>query len=300
MSRRLRRRRSDRAGHLQKPRLGSSARRLAFEPLEGRQLLAATPIAVHVAGSTGTEQFQLQIDGVAVTTWTNTRVLTASRVFDAFTYTHPTDVTIDRVRVALVNDGLASGGADRNLFVDGVTLASVKYESEATSVFSTGTWDAATNGRLEGFRQTEALHYNGYLQFGAAGSVIQIHAAGRTGEEQIQVQIGGQTVATFNNVGGNYATGQFVTLTYNSPTAIGLSQIRVAFSNDGTSTGGLDKNLRVDAITLDGLRSDWSRSASTSREVSSLRTGVRPSSAGSSLSRTSQSEYQDAQSACPG
>src|SRR5687768_16117316 len=195
MSRRSRRQRLNRAAVLSKSRPATAVRRLAFEPLESRQLLAATPIAVHVAGSTGTEQFQLQIDGAAVATWTNTRVLTASRVFDTFSYTHPTDVSIDRIRVALVNDGLAPSGVDRNLFVDGVTLANVKYESEATSVFSTGTWDAATNGRLEGFRQSEALHYNGHLQFGAAGSVIQIHAAGRTGEEQIQLQIGGQTVA---------------------------------------------------------------------------------------------------------
>jgi glucose/arabinose dehydrogenase len=248
------RRQSNCAVRFKNPSSALAARRLAFEPLEHRQLLAATPIAVHVAGSTGTEQFQLQIDGVAVATWTNMRVLTSARVFDTFNYTHPSDVSIDRVRVALINDGRTPENADRNLFVDGVTLAGVKFESEAASVYSTGTWDLVTNGRLEGFRRTEALHYNGHLQFGAAGSVIQIHAAGRTGEEQIQLQIGGQTVATFNNVGGNYTNGQFVTLTYNSPTAIGLANVRVAFSNDGASTGGQDKNLRVDAVTLDGLR----------------------------------------------
>ena len=232
----------------------SAARRLAFESLESRRALAATPVTIYAAGSTGSENFQLQIDGVTVASWTNTRVLTAARTFDAFTYTHPTDVTIDRVRVVFTNDGLTSGGQDRNLTIDGVALNNAKYETEASTVYSTGTWDASTNGRLPGFRQLESLHYNGYLQFGAAGSTVQIRAAGRTGEEQIQLQIAGQTVATFNNVAGNYSTGQFVTLSYASPTAIPISQLRVAYTNDGTSTGGVDRNLRVDAVTLDAIR----------------------------------------------
>jgi len=232
----------------------SAARRLAFESLESRRALAATPVTIYAAGSTGSENFQLQIDGVTVASWTNTRVLTAARTFDAFTYTHPTDVTIDRVRVVFTNDGLNSGGQDRNLSIDGVALNNAKYETEASTVYSTGTWDASTNGRLPGFRQSESLHYNGYLQFGAAGSTVQIRAAGRTGEEQIQLQIAGQTVATFNNVAGNYSTGQFVTLSYASPTAIPISQLRVAYTNDGTSTSGVDRNLRVDAVTLDGIR----------------------------------------------
>ncbi len=233
----------------------SRARSLAFEPLEGRYLLAATPITVHVAGSTGTEQFQLQIDGVAVATWTNTRVLTATRVFDAFTYTHPNDVSIDRIRVAFINDGRTPTpeNADRNLYVDGITLNNAKYESEATSVYSTGTWDAATQGRLPGFRRTESLHYNGYLQYGAATSTVQILAAGATGQEQMQLIIAGQVVATYNNVGGNFSTRQFVTFNYTHTSAIPLNQIRVAFTNDGLTSTGADKNLRVDAVALDGV-----------------------------------------------
>ena len=232
----------------------SAARRLAFESLESRRALAATPVTIYAAGSTGSENFQLQIDGVTVASWTNTRVLTAARTFDAFTYTHPTDVTVDRIRVAFTNDGLTAGGQDRNLTIDGLALNNAKYEAEASTVYSTGTWDAATNGRLPGFRQSESLHYNGYLQFGAAASTVQIRAAGRTGEELIQLQVAGQTVATFNNVAGNYSTGQFVTLSYTSPTAIPLSQIRVAYTNDGNSSTGVDRNLRVDAVTLDGIR----------------------------------------------
>src|SRR5262245_52552534 len=117
----------------------TSARTLAFEALEPRQLLAATPISVAVAGTTGTEQFQLQIDGIAVATWTNTRVFnSATRAFDTFTYTAPNDVAINRIRVAFINDGNAPSGVNRDLFVDGITVNGAKCETEANTVYSTG------------------------------------------------------------------------------------------------------------------------------------------------------------------
>lgn len=232
----------------------SLSRSLAFETLENRQLLAGTPITVFAAGTTGTETFQLQIDGVTVASWTNTRVYNSStRVFDAFTYTHPTDVAVNRIRVAFTNDGTV-GGVNRDLWVDGIAVNNAKYETEASTVFSTGIHDVATGGRLPGFRRYEALHYNGYFQYGAANSTIQILAAGKTGQEQMQLLIGGQTVATYNNVGGNYDTGVYQTFTFNYTSAIPLNQIRVAFTNDGLTSTGLDKNLRVDAILLDGQR----------------------------------------------
>jgi glucose/arabinose dehydrogenase len=234
----------------------SQSRQLAFETLEDRRVLATT-IGVLAAGSTGSETLQLQIDGVAVSNWTTTQVFTAARVFQTFTYTHTSPVTLDRIRVAFTNDGATAGGADRNLFVDGVTIGGVKYESEAPTVYSTGTWDQATNGLLPGFRQTEALHYNGYFQYaasGGTGTALQIFAAGQTGQEQMQLQISGVTVATFNNVAGNFATGVFQTFTYNHPTAVTASDIRVAFTNDAVLPGGADRNLRVDAITVGGTR----------------------------------------------
>ena len=236
-------------------RHGSLNRRLQFESLERRDLLAATPISVMAAGSTGAEEFQLQVDGVAVASFTNTRVLTASRVFDTFTYTHPTDVTIDRIRVAFTNDAVTPQGADRNLFVDAVTVAGVRFETEHPSVYSTGTWDPITNGRLPGYRETEALHYDGYFQYAALqGSTIQVRAAGNTGEEQMELQIGGATVATFAVVGGNYGGREFETFTYTHPTTVALNQIRVAFVNDAITPSGLDRNLRVDAVVIDGVR----------------------------------------------
>jgi glucose/arabinose dehydrogenase len=229
------------------------SRPLAFETLEGRQLLAATPISVLAAGSTGSETFQLLIDNVVVANWTATRAYNAAnRAFDTFTYTHPTDVTANRIRVQFTNDGLQNG-ADRNLWVDGIVVNNAKYETEATSVYSSGTYDSATGGRLPGYRQTETLHYNGYLQYGAANSTVQIRAAGATGQEQMQLIIAGQVVATYNNVGGNFNNRTFVTFNYTHTSAIPLNQVRVAYTNDGLTSAGVDKNLRIDAVVLDGV-----------------------------------------------
>jgi len=109
-------------------------RKLRFETLEGRKLLAATTIQVELAGTTGTETAQLQIDNVPVATWNGVGGDANTGVFGSFFYTHPTDVDISRIRVDFLNDGL-EGGVDRNLRVDGVLLNGVKYETEAWNVW---------------------------------------------------------------------------------------------------------------------------------------------------------------------
>ena len=83
------------------------ARPLGFETLERRQLLAATAIHGPRRGLDGHGDVSTadrrrrgrQLDRDA-------RVSTRCAAFDTFTYTHPTDVTIDRIRVAFTNDGL--------------------------------------------------------------------------------------------------------------------------------------------------------------------------------------------------
>lgn len=233
-------------------RSGIGLRLRGFESLEDRRLLA-TNIAIHAAGATGTEMMQLRIDGTAVADWAVTRVLTDARQFDAFTFTSPGDVTIDQIRVAFTNDGVSGDGADRNLFVDGVTVDGVKYESESPAVYSTGTWDSGINGLLPGYRQTEALHYDGYFQYASGGTVIEIFAAGQTGEEQMELLIAGQTVAAFSNVGGDAAAGQHQSYTYVHPGSIAIGDVRIAFVNDSYD-GALDRNLRVDALSVGGVR----------------------------------------------
>ena len=83
---------------------------------------------------------------------------------------------------------------------------------------------------------------------GANGSVITIYAAGLSGQERMELQIDGNVVRAWNNVGGNYIARQFLTYTHTTSSTITADQIRVAFVNDANG-----RNLRVDKIDVDGL-----------------------------------------------
>ncbi|QDT13194.1 DUF4347 domain-containing protein [Planctomycetes bacterium K23_9] len=87
--------------------------------------------------------------------------------------------------------------------------------------------------------------FNGTLE-------ISIRAAGVTNEEQMELQIDGVTVATYDNVGGDAYGGQFQTFTYNVD-GVSADRVRIAFTNDlYDEAAGIDRNLRVDSIAIDG------------------------------------------------
>ncbi|MGI9429352.1 MAG: carbohydrate-binding domain-containing protein, partial [Bythopirellula sp.] len=236
------------------PRLRYRARhrQLGFETLETRELLAATPIEIFAAGETGEETLELQIDSVTVASFPNVGGDASNRVFQQLSYTHPTDVTADRIRIAFNNNGLSTGGADMNLHVDRIEVNGSTFETEAPSVFSVGTAVFGV-GCTSGFIQSETLWCNGYFQYDEpTGSTIEIQAAGWTGEEALDLEIDGNVVASFANVGGDAQNGVFESLSYTHTGPVSIDQVRVAFNNNGVAAGGGDRNLRVDKVTLDG------------------------------------------------
>ena len=118
-------------------------------------------IEVRAAGDEGGEQFELQIDGAVVAAFTTT---TADQTFQ---YQANTTVDANQVRIAFTNDSYdPANNIDGNLQVDFITIDGQSFQTEAPSVYSTGTWLAA-DGIAPGFRQSETLHTNGYLQFDA-------------------------------------------------------------------------------------------------------------------------------------
>ncbi len=230
------------------------SRLLHFETLENRRLLAGSDIEIRAAGTTATEQMELRIDGVAVANFNVDSGDPFNNIFQIFNYQHASTVGIDQIQVAFTNDGNTSGGEDRNLRVDGITLDGTVYESEHPTVFSTGTW-TPTDGCAPGNKSSEWLHCGGHFQFNElpppAGSSIVIDAAGETGSERMELQIDGVTVATFDSVGGDAGNRVFETFQYQHDSLVTVDQVRVALTNDTTQ---VDRNLRVDGITLDGVR----------------------------------------------
>ena len=86
-------------------------------------------------------------------------------------------------------------------------------------------------------------------------SSVQIIAAGVENTETMQLQISDSVVQTWNNVGGDAYAGQFLSFNYNTAADITADQVRINFTNDTYDpANGIDTNLRVDAIIIDGVR----------------------------------------------
>ncbi len=126
---------------------------------------SGSTIEVALRGQTGQESAQLIIDGNVVRTFSN--ISTTGQVF---AYQADQPVTADRIRVAFTNDAYdPNSNLDRNLFVDFIRVDGQKFETEAATTYSTGTYISG-QGISPGFKQSEALHSNGYFEYLASDS----------------------------------------------------------------------------------------------------------------------------------
>ena len=85
-------------------------------------------------------------------------------------------------------------------------------------------------------------------------STIQVIAAGTTGTEVIELQIAGATVASYSDLGSGADTGQFQSRTFVTAPIVPADNVRVRFTNDLVDSNGLDRNVRIDAVIIDGIR----------------------------------------------
>ncbi len=128
-------------------------------------------VQVIAAGVENTETMQLEIDGVIAQTWDNIGGDAYAGQFETFTYNTPETLDVSQIRINFTNDVFdPDNGIDSNLRVDAILVDGVRYEAEADSVFSTGTWTAA-DGVSPGFGRGDTLHSNGYFQFATTTSV---------------------------------------------------------------------------------------------------------------------------------
>ncbi|MGI9515637.1 MAG: PQQ-dependent sugar dehydrogenase, partial [Pirellulaceae bacterium] len=213
-------------------------------------------IVINAAGSENTETMHLLIDGVVVQTWNNIGGDPGPRIFEAHVYNSGQTVTIDQIRVELSNAQRIPPDIDSNLRVDNVVLDGVVYETEDTSVFSTGTW-VPGQGFVPGFHESEWLNTDGYFQFAASGSgggsQIVVNAAGSEGDETMQLLIDGNVVSTWFNVGGDASNPTYNSFLYTANDTVTIDQIRVQFTNALWVPPDIDRNLRVDNVVLDGV-----------------------------------------------
>lgn len=126
---------------------------------------SGSSIAMRVRGEEGGEQFNLRVNNQTVGTYT------ATTSFQTFTFNASSNVTADQVRIEFTNDAYEPAqNLDRNLYVNFIEIDGQRFETEASDVFSTGTWKPE-DGITPGFRESEVLHGNGYFQYAASGEV---------------------------------------------------------------------------------------------------------------------------------
>ena len=130
------------------------------------------PIVIRAAGTEGDETMDLRIDGVTVKTWANVGGDADAGVFQSFTFQNSEPLTLDRIRVAFTNDESIPNVFDRNLRVDWIQVDGITTQTEAPTVFSTGTFKPA-DGAQPGFRESEFLHIDGYFQYGGNPGIVQ-------------------------------------------------------------------------------------------------------------------------------
>lgn len=229
-------------------------RRLAcpgpYSRLEPR--LALATVEVIAAGTTGAEAVDLLIAGQIVHSWTGVGNGAGQGDFVTLSHTTAGPVSAADVRLAFTNDLYdPASGIDRNLRIDAVRIDGVRYETEAASVWSTGTWKAA-DGIVPGFRESEFLHSGGEFQFAAgpdnSGSELRLRAWGDEAAETMELRVNGVAVASF------HVTAAPVEYIWRANGTVNAGQVEVAFVNDQYDPANLiDRNLHVDWLQVDGL-----------------------------------------------
>lgn len=204
-------------------------------------------VEIFAAGETGTEAFNLLLDGNVVQTFDSVGGDFESRDFERFVFDSNDPITADRVEIEFINDNFdANTGRDVNLFVDKIIIDGTTFEAEDSETFHTGLID---NGEFvgPGFLQSEVLNVNGRISFLANqtrsfGTRIRVDASGDTGEEILQLQIDGEAVADFNFA----VAGQEQVLLFETDEIVDISRVRFVFVNDAfDAETGFDRNVRV-------------------------------------------------------
>ena len=119
------------------------------EDYDGPSVGLSTPIEIVARGNEGVETFDLLIDDVVVASYTTTSAFQ--------TFSHQVDGAIapNQIKIQFTNDFYDSAnGIDNNLQVDFITIGGQEYQTEASDVWSTGTWKSA-DGIVPGYRDSE-------------------------------------------------------------------------------------------------------------------------------------------------
>lgn len=202
-------------------------------------------IVVRARGSEGGEQFNLILNGQTVDTFTTTTS------FESYSFAADFNVELADVSIEFFGDQFnPAQGIDTDLDVNFIQIDGERFETEATSTFSTGTFLDA-DGIVPGFRQSQTLHTNGVFEFnataGTGADLIQVVLRGDEGTEEFRLLSNGV------EIGSGIATTDFQTYSFATNDYTAGSDLRIEFTNDQFDpANGIDSNLIVDNVTING------------------------------------------------
>ena len=205
-------------------------------------------VLVRARGDEGGEQFNLILGGEIVETFTTTTS------FQSFTFQSGLNVELSDVQIEFFGDQFnPDQGIDTNLDVNFILIDGERFDTEAPTTFSTGTF-LPEDGIVPGFRESETLHANGVFSFGALDSggndgadLVEVVLRGDEGTEQFQLLSNGV------EIGSGTASTNFQTFSFNTDNYTAGSNLRIEFLNDTFDpANGIDSNLIVDNVTING------------------------------------------------
>jgi len=202
-------------------------------------------VVVRARGSEGGEQFNLILNGQTVATFTTTNN------FQSFSFAADFNVEAADVSIEFFGDQFnPDQGIDTDLDVDFIQVDGDRFDTEATSTFSTGTFLDA-DGIVPGFRQSQTLHTNGVFNFnataGTGNDLVQVVLRGDEGTEAFRLLSDGV------EIGSGIATTDFQTYSFATDDYTPGSDLRIEFTNDQfDAANGIDSNLIVDNVTING------------------------------------------------
>jgi PKD repeat protein len=189
---------------------------------------------------------------------TRYRVILTATDSDGLVGTDEVILTPNKVQVALASNLPAGHG---EVDVDGITQqlpttidtvrgfthgvsvpATVCVDQEAWQFAGWSDGGARTHDITALAGQLEATYVSS--DQGGCRSTVTVRAHGTTGVEQLALRIDGVTVTTFT------LSTSLTDHVFDAPGPVDIDQIQLAFLNNGT-TNGVDRNVRVDHVTLD-------------------------------------------------
>jgi hypothetical protein len=85
-------------------------------------------------------------------------------------------------------------------------------------------------------------------------STVEVFGAGTTGVEEVELQIDGSTVQTWNDLGDGAYSADYRSTTWTTDQTITPNQVRIQFTNDlYDPDNNVDRNVRIDQIRIDGV-----------------------------------------------